>query len=81
MHPNKRKPVLERTNRVHVTQPQTPPLSNEQGIENVSGVTVHGSAEEPELEFDLGTLGLEDREIPYEKLMKKEKIGSGGFKE
>jgi hypothetical protein len=33
------------------------------------------------LEFDLGTLGLEDKEIPYEKLVKKEKIGSGGFKE
>ena len=36
---------------------------------------------EPELEIDLESLGLEDREIPPEKLMKLEKIGSGGFKD
>ena len=34
-----------------------------------------------ELEIDLESLGLEDREIPAEKLTKLEKIGSGGFKE
>jgi hypothetical protein len=37
---------------------------------------------EPEdLELDLESLGLEDREIPPEKLHKLEKIGSGGFKD
>ncbi len=38
-------------------------------------------AQEPELELDLEDLGLEDREIPPEKLQKLEKIGSGGFKD
>ncbi len=38
-------------------------------------------SQEPELELDLGTLGLEDREIPPERLQKLEKIGSGGFKD
>ncbi|KAK0196827.1 hypothetical protein F5146DRAFT_970913 [Armillaria mellea] len=38
-------------------------------------------SQEPELELDLGTLGLEDREIPPDKLQKLEKIGSGGFKD
>lgn len=42
---------------------------------------VGDGTEEPELEFDLSSLGLEDKEIPYEKLVKKEKIGSGGFKD
>jgi serine/threonine protein kinase len=37
--------------------------------------------QEPELELDLESLGLEDREIPPEKLTKLEKIGSGGFKD
>ncbi|KAF9000925.1 hypothetical protein BDZ89DRAFT_1082154 [Hymenopellis radicata] len=37
--------------------------------------------QEPELELDLEDLGLEDREIPPEKLQKLEKIGSGGFKD
>ena len=36
---------------------------------------------EPELELDLESLGLEDREIPPEKITKLEKIGSGGFKD
>ncbi|KAG8760808.1 hypothetical protein FRC14_001836 [Serendipita sp. 396] len=83
-HPKRHKarpPVLERKNRVHVSQPQTPPLSDEHGIESVEGVVVNHNAEEPELEFDLGSLGLEDREIPFDKLVKKEKIGSGGFKD
>ncbi len=66
---------------MHVSQPRTPPLSEAHGIESVQGVEVNGTAEEPELEFDLSSLGLEDKEIPYEKLVKKEKIGSGGFKE
>ncbi|KAH8798069.1 kinase-like domain-containing protein [Flagelloscypha sp. PMI_526] len=36
---------------------------------------------EPELELDLESLGLDDREIPYDQLVKLEKIGSGGFKD
>ncbi|KAG1761708.1 hypothetical protein EDD22DRAFT_895203 [Suillus occidentalis] len=35
----------------------------------------------PSLELDLESLGLEDREIPPDKLTKLEKIGSGGFKD
>jgi hypothetical protein len=34
-----------------------------------------------DLELDLESLGLEDREIPPDKLQKLEKIGSGGFKD
>ncbi|KAH7889602.1 hypothetical protein F5I97DRAFT_1845653 [Phlebopus sp. FC_14] len=45
------------------------PLSNQQ------------NQPEPELELDLESLGLEDREIPPDKLTKLEKIGSGGFKD
>lgn len=37
--------------------------------------------ESDDLELDLESLGLEDREIPPEKLQKLEKIGSGGFKD
>ena len=36
---------------------------------------------EPELELDLEALGLNDREIPPDKITKLEKIGSGGFKD
>lgn len=50
-------------------EPRTPPLSS-QNKEN-----------EPEFELDLGSLGLDDREIPLEKLTKLEKIGSGGYKD
>ncbi|KZT27299.1 hypothetical protein NEOLEDRAFT_1130828 [Neolentinus lepideus HHB14362 ss-1] len=63
-------PVLLRSNRVHVEQPQTPPVSQKNKKEP-----------EPELELDLESLGLEDREIPPDKLTKLEKIGSGGFKD
>ncbi|KIJ69107.1 hypothetical protein HYDPIDRAFT_105676 [Hydnomerulius pinastri MD-312] len=63
-------PVLMRSHRVHQDEPRTPPLSNEQQ-----------SQPEPELELDLESLGLEDREIPPDKLTKLEKIGSGGFKD
>ena len=40
-----------------------------------------GKDKEEELELDLESLGLEDREIPPEKIQKLEKIGSGGFKD
>lgn len=50
---------------VHVSGPCTPPLS----------------PAEAEIELDLESLGLEDREIPPERLTKLDKIGSGGFKD
>lgn len=62
-------PVLERSDRVHLDEPRTPPL------------TSHNKEAEPELELDLESLGLDDREISPEKITKLEKIGSGGFKD
>ncbi|KAI0780459.1 hypothetical protein BD413DRAFT_463707 [Trametes elegans] len=64
-------PVLLRTHHVHMDEPRTPPLSGRQREKDGEG----------ELELDLESLGLEDREIPPEKLTKLEKIGSGGFKD
>ncbi|KAG7092734.1 hypothetical protein E1B28_009062 [Marasmius oreades] len=60
-------PVLLRSpnDRVHLDEPRTPPVTEQ----------------DKDLELDLGELGLEDREIPPEKLQKLEKIGSGGFKD
>jgi hypothetical protein len=58
-----------RGNRFHTDEPRTPPLSENR------------KEHEPELELDLESLGLEDREIPPEQLTKLEKIGSGGFKD
>jgi hypothetical protein len=58
-------PVLLRSHRVHYDEPLTP---------------VPGKENE-DLELDLESLGLDDREIPPEKLTKLEKIGSGGFKD
>ena len=52
-------------------EPRTPPLSGRQKEKDGEG----------ELELDLESLGLDDREIPPEKLTKLEKIGSGGFKD
>lgn len=63
-------PMLMRPHRVHQDEPCTPPISNEQQ-----------NQPEPDLELDLESLGLEDREIPPDKLTKLEKIGSGGFKD
>lgn len=62
-------PVLERSHRVHLDEPRTPPLSPT------------NKEQEPELELDLESLGLNDREIPPEDIKKLEKIGSGGFKD
>src|ERR1700722_4135061 len=62
-------PVLMRTHRFHTDEPRTPPLS------------LNKKDQDPELELDLESLGLEDREIPPDKLTKLEKIGSGGFKD
>ena len=58
-----------RNSRVHEDEPITPPVSKEK------------KDAEGDLELDLESLGLEDREIPPEKLTKLEKIGSGGFKD
>jgi hypothetical protein len=57
--------MRDREDRFHTDEPRTPPLKDV----------------EPELELDLESLGLEDREIPPDKLTKLEKIGSGGFKD
>ncbi|KDR73605.1 hypothetical protein GALMADRAFT_142074 [Galerina marginata CBS 339.88] len=62
-------PVLLRSEYTHTDEPRTPIPSKEKEKEN------------EELELDLESLGLEDREIPPEKLTKLEKIGSGGFKD
>ena len=61
-------PVLLRTH-VHMDEPRTPPLSSAQ------------RERDEDLELDLESLGLEDREIPPDRLVKLEKIGSGGFKD
>lgn len=65
-------PVLLRSHHVHLDEPRTPPISSPNG---------HGKDKDEELELDLESLGLDDREIPPEKLTKLEKIGSGGFKD
>lgn len=61
-------PVLLRSEHVHDDEPRTPVPDQEKEAEQ-------------ELELDLESLGLEDREIPPDKLTKLEKIGSGGFKD
>jgi hypothetical protein len=68
-HSRSKTPVLLRSHHFHADEPRTPPISE------------GGKDQEPELELDLESLGLEDREIPPEKLTKLEKIGSGGFKD
>ena len=55
---------------MHLDEPKTPPLSPS-----------NDKQPEPELELDLEALGLNDREIPPDKITKLEKIGSGGFKD
>ena len=63
--------MLLRSHHVHMDEPRTPPLSTKQREKDGEG----------DVELDLESLGLEDREIPPEKLTKLEKIGSGGFKD
>ncbi|KAJ6525728.1 kinase-like domain-containing protein [Mycena capillaripes] len=67
-HSQPQTPVLLRSDRVHIDEPRTPEPKE-------------AAVGEPELELDLGSLGLDDREIPPDKLQKLEKIGSGGFKD
>ncbi|KAI0748364.1 hypothetical protein C8Q80DRAFT_1103242 [Daedaleopsis nitida] len=64
-------PVLLRSHHVHLDEPRTPPLSGKAKERDNEG----------DIELDLESLGLDDREIPPEKLTKLEKIGSGGFKD
>lgn len=67
---------------MHVTQPRTPDPDPDAPSVHLIGSKAREKEREPdELELDLESLGLEDREIPIEKLTKLEKIGSGGFKE
>lgn len=61
-------PVLLRSDHVMPDDPNTPTPQT-------------GQSQEAELELDLVSLGLHDREIPPDKLTKLEKIGSGGFKD
>ena len=61
-------PVLLRSEHTHLDEPRIPMPDGDKEVD-------------PDLELDLESLGLEDREIPPEKLMKLEKIGSGGFKD
>lgn len=70
-----RTPVLLRPH-IHVEQPATPPVSSPGRIREGAK-----EGEDGELELDLESLGLDDREIPIDKLTKLEKIGSGGFKD
>ncbi|CAE6475030.1 unnamed protein product [Rhizoctonia solani] len=89
--PNKRRstPVLERSSRVYVADQPNTPRAPKQGSKN--GVSAGNPPGMPlgigsgltkdELEIDLEELGLEDKEIPADKLVKLEKIGSGGFKD
>lgn len=72
---SKTPPVLLRSHHFHADEPRTPPLSTP------TRGTGSGGKDEAELELDLESLGLDDREIPPEKLTKLEKIGSGGFKD
>ncbi|CAE6520900.1 unnamed protein product [Rhizoctonia solani] len=89
--PNKRRstPVLERSSRVYVADQPNTPRAPQQGSTN--GINagnppgmplgVGSGLTKDELEIDLEELGLEDKEIPADKLVKLEKIGSGGFKD
>ncbi|KAF8306796.1 kinase-like protein, partial [Clavulina sp. PMI_390] len=63
-------PLLFRDN-LHISEvPATPPASN------------HAKEKtEDDIELDLDSLGLTDKEIKPEKIQKMEKIGSGGFKD
>jgi len=60
--------VLLRSEHTHQDEPRTPVPNGDKETD-------------PDLELDLESLGLENREIPLEKLVKLEKIGSGGFKD
>lgn len=63
-------PLLFRDN-IHVSEvPATPPISAKAKEKT-----------DEDVEIDLESLGLTDKEIKPEKIQKLDKIGSGGFKE
>jgi mitogen-activated protein kinase kinase kinase 13 len=71
------RPVLMRSSRIHADQPVTPTP----GLDVINDPGNGKIQTEPEIELDLESLGLEDKEIDCQRLTKLEKIGSGGFKE
>ncbi|KZS88351.1 kinase-like protein [Sistotremastrum niveocremeum HHB9708] len=76
------KPLLLRSHHEHYEQPDTPPVSGDGDVTvALEGHAGGAPAADAELELDLESLGLEDREISPDKLTKLEKIGSGGFKD
>jgi hypothetical protein len=74
-------PVLLRSDRILVETPHTPIPDSDVINDPGDAPIIHNSQQEPELELDLESLGLEDKEIPPHLITKLEKIGSGGFKE
>lgn len=70
------RPVLLRSGHTIVDETMTPvPTQQQKDKDRLE------KEPDQELELDLESLGLEDREIPPEKIQKLEKIGSGGFKD
>ncbi|KAG6879253.1 hypothetical protein C0992_004082 [Termitomyces sp. T32_za158] len=70
------RPVLLRSGHTIVDETMTPvPTQQQKDKDRLE------REPDQELELDLESLGLEDREIPPEKIQKLEKIGSGGFKD
>ncbi|KAG6820839.1 hypothetical protein H0H93_010666 [Arthromyces matolae] len=67
------RPVLLRSGHTIPDEPLTPVPTEQQKEKE--------KEPDQELELDLESLGLEDREIPPDKIQKLEKIGSGGFKD
>jgi mitogen-activated protein kinase kinase kinase 13 len=67
-------PTLLRGDHVHQEQTHPSPTPPPSGH-------AHQAAAAEELNLDLESLGLEDKEIPEGQLQKMEKVGSGGFKD
>lgn len=67
-------PTLLREDHVHREQTHPSPTPPPSGH-------AHQAVANEELNLDLESLGLEDKEIPSSQLIKMEKVGSGGFKE
>lgn len=63
-------PLLFRDN-IHVSEPPATPPISAKAKEKI----------DEDVEIDLESLGLTDKEIKSEKIQKLDKIGSGGFKE
>lgn len=67
---------------VHASNPDTPtPATTVLQCSGNLNLPKSRDENDTELELDLESLGLEDREVPPDKIVKMEKIGSGGFKE